>query len=115
MPSASASACAFPAAEIVASFRKALSDTPPRVKVLDIFIAAALATLGLQVVYAVLVGSFPFNAFLSGVFCCAGTAVLTLCLRLQISSGQHAAPDRAFVDYALAMVVLLLACWCYIG
>lgn len=106
----------FPLTDIVSSFRKALSGTPPRVKVLDTFIATALVTLVLQSAYAFLVGSFPFNAFLAGVFCCAGTAVLTLCLRLQISGGQcGVSDDRAFVDYALAMVVLFLACWCYIG
>jgi len=70
----------------------------------------------LQFAYASLVGTFPFNSFLAGVFCCAGSAVLTLCLRLQISSGQLDMPvDRAFVEYALAMVVLFLVCFCYLG
>jgi oligosaccharyltransferase complex subunit epsilon len=83
---------------------------------LDVFIVCAVATALLQFAYAALVGSFPFNAFLAGVFCCAGTAVLTLCLRLQISSGSSTvSEERAFVEYAFAMAVLFLACWCYIG
>jgi oligosaccharyltransferase complex subunit epsilon len=70
----------------------------------------------MQFAYAFVVGSYPFNAFLAGVFCCTGAAVLTLCLRLQISGGSSSISDeRAFVDYALAMTVMFLACWCYIG
>jgi oligosaccharyltransferase complex subunit epsilon len=94
----------------------ALRCSPIRTQVLDIYIGAALLTIVLQFAYASLVGTFPFNSFLAGVFCCAGSAVLTLCLRLQISSGQLDMPvDRAFVEYALAMVVLFLACFCYLG
>jgi len=87
------------------------------VQVLDIFILSAIATALLQFVYSLLVGSFPFNAFLAGIFCSAGTAVLTLCLRLQISEGYipTKSAERAFVDYALAMSILFLAVWCYIG
>ncbi len=85
-------------------------------QVLDIYIGAAVLTIVLQFVYATLFSSFPFNSFLAGVFCCAGSAVLTLCLRLQISSGQlDMSVDRAFVDYALAMVVMFLACFCFLG
>ena len=85
-------------------------------QVLDIYIGAAVLTIVLQFVYAIIVGTFPFNSFLAGVFCCAGSAVLTLCLRLQISSGQlDMSVDRAFVDYSLAMVVLFLACFCFLG
>lgn len=120
---------------------------------LDIFACCALATAILQFIYSLIVGSFPFNAFLSGIFCCAGSAVLTstllivflidsfvpvrmdalresaphpdtttiiffaVCLRLQISEGQESSktPERAFVDYVLAMSTLFLAVWCYIG
>lgn len=85
-------------------------------QVLDIYIGCALLTILLQFGYAFFVGTFPFNSFLAGVFGCAGSAVLTLCLRLQISSGDsRVSAERAFVDYALAMVVLFLACFCYIG
>lgn len=107
---------AFPLRDVVNTFQKAFTDAPAKVKVLDIYIGAALLTIVLQFAYASLVGTFPFNSFLAGVFCCAGSAVLTLCLRLQISSGQLDMPvDRAFVEYALAMVVLFLACFCYLG
>ncbi|KAJ8435524.1 hypothetical protein Cgig2_032111 [Carnegiea gigantea] len=38
-----------------------------------------------QVVYMAIVGSFPFNSFLSGVLSCVGTAVLGVCLRIQVN------------------------------
>lgn len=34
--------------------------------------------------YAKLVGTFPFNSFLAGFFCCVGTFVLTLALRMKV-------------------------------
>lgn len=46
-------------------------------QVLDAFSACALLTALIQFVYALLVGSFPFNAFLAGFFCCIGSFVLT--------------------------------------
>jgi hypothetical protein len=49
----------------------------PARQVLDAFAAASLATALAQLLYALLVGSFPFNAFLAGFFCCIGAAVLT--------------------------------------
>ncbi|KAF3324276.1 Dolichyl-diphosphooligosaccharide--protein [Carex littledalei] len=41
--------------------------------------------LDFQVVYMALVGSFPFNSFLSGILSCIGTAVLAVCLCIQVN------------------------------
>ena len=41
----------------------------------------------LQFVYCCLVGTFPFNAFLSGFISCVGSFVLGVCLRLQVIGG----------------------------
>jgi oligosaccharyltransferase complex subunit epsilon len=72
-----------------------------------------------QLLYAMLVGSFPFNAFLAGFFCCLGSFVLTVALRLQLtlglSEGIRKTPERAFAEYSLAMCCLLLASWNLIG
>lgn len=68
----------------------------------------------LQFVYAKLVGTFPFNAFLAGFFCCVGSFVLTLSLRMKVSdSGSSGAAE--FGGYALAMCVLFLASVNYMG
>ncbi|KAE8716241.1 Dolichyl-diphosphooligosaccharide--protein glycosyltransferase subunit DAD1 [Hibiscus syriacus] len=47
--------------------------------------AYAATPLNLKVVYMASVGSFPFNSFLSGVLSCVGTAVLAVCLRIQVN------------------------------
>ena len=54
-----------------------LSDHSNFLQVLDLFCVCAVATALLQFVYALLVGTFPFNAFLAGFFCCIGSFVLT--------------------------------------
>lgn len=122
----------------------------------------------MQFLYTLLVGSFPFNAFLAGFFCSLSAFVLTgvqgqrqrrpsLCragqlivwtvwhvqhgagpalqalpdvlspcpalppvavsLRMQVASenGEGKAPERAFAEYSLAMCVMFLAVWNYIG
>lgn len=86
-------------------------------QVLDIFAVSSLITALLLFVHIFLFGSFPFNAFLAALFCCLGCFVLTMCLRLQVteSAPTRGLRLRAFVDYVLAMSVLLLAVWCYIG
>ena len=48
-----------------------------KLRVLDSFIIFNGFILVLQVIYMVLVGSFPKNSFLSGVICCIGTMALT--------------------------------------
>jgi hypothetical protein len=74
-----------------------------------------------QLVYAFLVGSFPFNSFLASFFCCLSGFVLTICLRMQadplnsIAEGMNKSPERSFADYVLAMCVMFLAVWNYIG
>ncbi|KAL4539485.1 hypothetical protein Ndes2437B_g02144 [Nannochloris sp. 'desiccata'] len=104
------------------TFLKEYGKTPMQLRVLDLFSVCALATALFQFIYAFLVGSFPFNAFLAGFFCCIGCFVLTLSLRMQLSGDDGSGkiedgktPRRAFVDYVFAMTVLFIAVWCYIG
>lgn len=52
-------------------------STSKRMKLLDGFLAYVLATGVLQFVYCAFVGTFPFNAFLSGFICTVGVFVLT--------------------------------------
>jgi oligosaccharyltransferase complex subunit epsilon len=67
-------------------------------------------------VYAKAVGTFPFNAFLAGFFCCVGSFVLTLSLRMRASeSGSGSVGPNEFGGYALAMCTLFIASWNYIG
>lgn len=69
--------------------------TPKKIKLIDGFLAYVLATGILQFIYCALVGTFPFNSFLSGFVCTVGVFVLagkslcffflsmtTLCIRM---------------------------------
>ncbi|CAF9937274.1 MAG: oligosaccharyltransferase complex subunit epsilon [Alectoria fallacina] len=63
--------------------RHYLAATPQRVKLVDAFMAFLVVVGGLQFVYCVLVGNYPFNAFLSGFGATVGQFVLTASLRIQ--------------------------------
>ncbi|GAU20826.1 hypothetical protein TSUD_120180 [Trifolium subterraneum] len=76
-------------------------------------------SLALLVVYVSLVGTFPFNSFLSGVLSCVGTAVLAVSLRIQVNKEnkefKDIAPERAFADFVLSNVVLHLVIMNFLG
>ncbi|CAN6172157.1 unnamed protein product, partial [Urochloa humidicola] len=61
---------------LIQSLNKAYAATPTNLKIIDLYVICAVATALIQVAYMGLVGSFPFNSFLSGVLSCIGTAVL---------------------------------------
>ncbi|KAF9586849.1 hypothetical protein IFM89_039950 [Coptis chinensis] len=72
-----------------------------------------------KVVYMAIVGSFPFNSFLSGVLSCVGTAVLAVCLRIQVNKEnkefKDLPPERAFADFVLCNLVLHLVIMNFLG
>ncbi|PRP86707.1 hypothetical protein PROFUN_02856 [Planoprotostelium fungivorum] len=81
------------------------------VKVCDVFLLYVLLTGIIQFVYCCLVGTFPFNSFLSGFISTVGTFVLTVCLRIQIgpkSPFKGRSNERAFFDYLFANLILHL-------
>lgn len=105
--------------EVYTTFVREYKKTPQKLKIIDAFLVYALATAVIQVVYALLVGSFPFNSFLSGLFCCLGFFVLTVCLRMQLDPTnkdfEGISPERAFADYVLCNCVLFLGVWNFMG
>ncbi|KAL3683164.1 hypothetical protein R1sor_001186 [Riccia sorocarpa] len=104
---------------LVSSLRSAYAATPVKLKIIDVYVLYALTTALVQVVYMGFVGSFPFNAFLSGVLSCVGTAVLAVCLRMQVNKEnkefRDIAPERAFADFVLCNVVLHLVIMNFLG
>uniref|UniRef100_A0AAV2JWR5 Dolichyl-diphosphooligosaccharide--protein glycosyltransferase subunit DAD1 n=1 Tax=Knipowitschia caucasica TaxID=637954 RepID=A0AAV2JWR5_KNICA len=61
------------------------TTTPNRLKVVDAYLLYILLTGALQFLYCLLVGTFPFNSFLSGFISCVGCFILAVCLRIQIN------------------------------
>lgn len=50
--------------------------TPTRLKLVDVYLAYVMLTGIMQFLYCCLVGTFPFNSFLSGFISCVGSFVL---------------------------------------
>eukprot|EP00392_Amoebophrya_sp_AT5.2_P001696 g1698.t1 len=98
-------------------YKKYQSETPDRIKLLDLY-ASFLALVGaLLFVYVVLVGTFPFNCFLSGFIAAMGTCVITVCLRVQLTNPESfkLSVERMIADYLVANLCLHIACICFLG
>ncbi|NP_001380736.1 dolichyl-diphosphooligosaccharide--protein glycosyltransferase subunit DAD1 isoform 1 [Rattus norvegicus] len=114
-----------------------LSSTPQRLKLLDAYLLYILLTGALQFGYCLLVGTFPFNSFLSGFISCVGSFILAghqahkwytdlhedkipVCLRIQINPQNKAdfqgiSPERAFADFLFASTILHLVVMNFVG
>ncbi|PYH79938.1 defender against death DAD protein [Aspergillus uvarum CBS 121591] len=68
-----------------------LATTPQRTLLLDAFMGFLVLVGGVQFLYCVLAGNYPFNAFLSGFSAAVGQFVLTASLRMQTFSSTSAA------------------------
>ncbi|CAH9097803.1 unnamed protein product [Cuscuta europaea] len=101
------------------SLRSAYAATPTNLKIIDLYIMFALFTALIQVIYMAFVGTFPFNSFLSGVLSCIGTAVLAVCLRIQVNKDnkefKDLPPERAYADFVLCNLVLHLVIMNFLG
>ncbi|KAF1981340.1 defender against death DAD protein, partial [Aulographum hederae CBS 113979] len=89
--------------------------TPQRTKLVDVFMAFLVVVGALQFVYCVIVGNFPFNAFLSGFSATVGQFVLTASLRIQTNTENAAefktiSHERAFADYVFGSLILHFFC-----
>ncbi len=51
--------------------------TPKKIKILDAFCTLCFVLTGIQFAYCAVVGSFPMNSFLSGVFAPLGSLTIT--------------------------------------
>ncbi|EFJ12156.1 hypothetical protein SELMODRAFT_146333 [Selaginella moellendorffii] len=104
---------------LVTSLRSAYTATPTKLKLIDLYVAYAVITAIVQTLFMAVVGSFPFNAFLSGVLSCVGTAVLAVCLRMQVNKAnkefKDLPPERAFADFVLCNLVLHLVIMNFLG
>lgn len=96
-----------------------LKTLTPRLKLIDAFLVFLVALGVLQFVYVLLVGNFPFNAFLGGFISCVGQFVLTVSLRMQYALATKNKQDsetespfptitaeRALGDFVFASLVL---------
>lgn len=111
-------------------------DYPPRVALLLTFEILMYINVAIVTIYAIICGTHPTNAFLSAVFGPLGLGVLAMALRFQLidstekqkaleKGGEEALqrkkifsdiPEhRAFVEYTLGSVLVLLATYTFMG
>nr|CAG4644481.1 EOG090X0KAT [Lepidurus arcticus] len=109
---------------VASVFKKFYDDytnvTPKKLKIIDAYLFYVLLTGIMQFIYCCLVGTFPFNSFLSGFISCVASFVLGVCLRLQVNPQNKPefskiSPERAFADFIFAHVVLHLTVVNFIG
>mmetsp|Transcript_10619 Transcript_10619/g.10695 ORF Transcript_10619/g.10695 Transcript_10619/m.10695 type:complete len:109 (-) Transcript_10619:104-430(-) len=99
--------------KVVAEYKKHLTK---KLMMIDAFIVFTILTGVMQAAYVVLVGSFPFNSFLSGFLCCVGMFSLSVSLRLQLTSSEFKInPEKAFGDFVFCSLVLFFVVVSFMG
>ncbi|XP_033853220.1 dolichyl-diphosphooligosaccharide--protein glycosyltransferase subunit dad1 [Acipenser ruthenus] len=97
-----------------------VTSTPNKLKLVDAYLLYIVLTGAMQFLYCLLVGTFPFNSFLSGFISCVGCFILAVCLRIQVNPNNKGeflgiSPERAFADFLFAHTVLHLVVINFIG
>lgn len=100
------------------------AKVPFKLQVIDLFLVYVLVTGIVQFLYVLAVGSFPFNSFLAGFLSTVGVFVLTVSLRMQLSSKnrqdracrwQHVSTERAVADWLFCNAILHIAVLNFLG
>ncbi|GAV02607.1 hypothetical protein RvY_13148 [Ramazzottius varieornatus] len=94
--------------------------TPKKLKLIDAYLLYILLTGIIQFLYCTLVGTFPFNSFLSGFISTVACFILGTCLRMQVNPENkvqfgHISQERALADFIFAHVILHLVVMNFIG
>ncbi|EFN82391.1 dolichyl-diphosphooligosaccharide--protein glycosyltransferase subunit DAD1 [Harpegnathos saltator] len=95
-------------------------NTPKKLKIIDAYLLYVFLTGVTQFVYCCLVGTFPFNSFLSGFISCVSCFILGVCLRLQVNPQNKnqfhgISPERGFADFIFAHIILHIVIMNFIG
>ncbi|KAG5519153.1 hypothetical protein PMAC_002241 [Pneumocystis sp. 'macacae'] len=85
--------------------------TPQFLKIIDFFVMFLMVSGFLQFLYCFIVGTYPFNSFLSGFFSTVGQTVLAVSLRSQVNcedaeSFKKIPLERAFGDFVFSSIIL---------
>ncbi|KAJ3379828.1 Dolichyl-diphosphooligosaccharide-protein glycosyltransferase subunit dad1 [Lobulomyces angularis] len=91
-------------------FENYQNETPQLLKILDSYLVFCVLTGVLQFLYMIIVGTYPYNAFLAGFICSVGSFVLTVNLRMQ-SNPKHTefsnkTKERSFADFVFSSLLL---------
>eukprot|EP01038_Epipyxis_sp_PR26KG_P017122 gene17122-23563_t len=101
--------------KVTADYSKTLTQ---KLLVIDAFLIYTVCTGVVQFIYMLLVGTFPFNSFLSSFICHVGLFSLGVSLRLQLGSAsefKNISPEKSFGDFVFCAVVLLFVVYSFLG
>ena len=106
---------------LVSAFKESYDKhTTQRLKICDAFIVFFFLNAAVVCLYCNLIGSYPFNAYLGGLFANIGMMVFTIGLRMQADPQNRpqfrcSSPQSAFSDYCLCSVLLLFTAVHFMG
>mmetsp|Transcript_1817 Transcript_1817/g.4136 ORF Transcript_1817/g.4136 Transcript_1817/m.4136 type:complete len:116 (-) Transcript_1817:60-407(-) len=106
--------------EVIQRFWQTYQKTEAKLKLIDLFLVYILLTGVAQFAYVCVTRvTFPFNSFLAGFIASIGCFVLTVALRMQVNPANRSqfniSPERAFADFLVSSVILLLVVVNFIG
>ncbi|KAJ3138466.1 Dolichyl-diphosphooligosaccharide-protein glycosyltransferase subunit dad1 [Physocladia obscura] len=84
------------------------TTTPQLLRLIDAYLAAVMVSGIIQFVYVVVVGTFPYNSFLSGFAASVGAFVLAANLRMQLNPKNDfysLTPEGAFAEFVFCSLV----------
>eukprot|EP01115_Flamella_aegyptia_P003762 TRINITY_DN1699_c0_g1_i1.p1 TRINITY_DN1699_c0_g1~~TRINITY_DN1699_c0_g1_i1.p1 ORF type:complete len:110 (+),score=11.95 TRINITY_DN1699_c0_g1_i1:24-353(+) len=104
--------------EVLGEFFTQYHRQPHKLRIIDVFMVFAFLTGVIQFIYVCIVGTFPFNSFLSGFISTVGTFVLLASLRMQVNPKnkfEGISEERAFADFIFCNVIFHLAVINFMG
>ncbi|XP_050352297.1 dolichyl-diphosphooligosaccharide--protein glycosyltransferase subunit DAD1 [Nymphalis io] len=101
-------------------YQEYTTKTSKKLKIVDAYLLYIFLTAVIQFAYCCLVGTFPFNSFLSGFISTVSCFVLAVCLRLQVNPENKSeflglSAERGFADFIFAHLVLHIVVINFIG
>ena len=103
---------------VLAGYEQYKKKSSNEVQIIDLFLVYALLSGILQIIYAIIMGSFPFNSFISGLVSSVGLFIFTVCLRLQITNPKtfgNISRTRAYLDYVICNLILFFIVVTFMG
>ncbi|OAV95354.1 hypothetical protein PTTG_09565 [Puccinia triticina 1-1 BBBD Race 1] len=97
-----------------------IDETPSSLLLIDSVLVFLIGSAIIQLLYCVVVTSFPFNAFLGAFSVHVGQFVLLASLRSQVNPLNSAqfefvSPERAFADFVFGSLVLHFFAFNFLG
>ena len=99
-------------------YNEYLAQTPLHIRTLDYFLIFAAAEGIILMTYLLLVGSFPYNSFLSAFITAVGFFIFVICLRLQVSypaAFGGLSSEQAYAEFVICNIILFFVVWTFMG